>query len=264
MKLSSEYLIKAIELFVGFLAGLSTWTLTADNTIFSAILSVIVGLLTTLITIMLVESFRQQNDIKLVSKTYDRLIKLILEERTRSEEKVSYILKYGVVSFADRHMPNVWRELLWNVKKSYYATNYIENEEIYDQTWADAALAIQKAKSFGEHVEIKKVFIIDTLEELESIRHTIIKQLDAGVTVKYILHATINENITLRVCKEEIESIDFGLFDDKSVFLWKLDGRSFKGGEVLFREEMVKKYRDFFKTLYLEANNINVSEFEKQ
>jgi len=262
MKPSSEYIVKGIELVAGITVGVVTWIIINDGSAFSAILSIVVGLLISLIIIILVESFRQQNDIKVIKATYGNLIKLILEEQNRSENNLSYILKYGVVNFEDRYMPSVWRELLWNVKKCYYATNYIRSNEIYGQNWADAALAIQKAKSFGEQVEIKKVFIIDDDSELKDLSATFKKQIDAGINIRYILKRKFDEMMTLRFEKNEIQSIDFGIFDNKSVFLWKLDKRSIAGGGVIFKGDQVSIYKEFFKQLFLGSITAEAEDYD--
>jgi len=257
MKLSTEYLLKAIEIATGIVVGVLTWKISDDGSSLSALLSVVVGLLCTMILIFLIESFRQQADIQKVKSTYENLITLICEGKNRSDEKMSYILKYGVVTFEDRHMPNVWRDLLWDVNRSYYATNYINSDEIYDQSWADAALAIQKAKSFGEHVDIKKIFIVDDNVELEGLKATFKNQLDAGINVRYIMKSAIDKSVTLRTKSNEIRSIDFGIFDDKSVFLWKLKNRSFVGGEVKFKVDEINLYKQFFNQLFSESKLVD-------
>ncbi|REL27388.1 hypothetical protein [Thalassotalea euphylliae] len=256
MRLESEYIIKGIEILVGLASGYLTYKLADDGSSLSALLSVVVGLLSTLIMVLFVETYRQHADIKDVKSTYEQLIKIISESKHQVEQKMSYILKYGIVSFEDRDMPSVWRELLWNVKSCYYATNYIRSDDIYNNPWADAALAIQKAKTFGENVDIKKVFIVDSEDELARLMPTIEAQKDAGINTRYILKNDIENSITLKAESNEIESIDFGIFDDSSVFIWKLKERSFVGGEIKLKSEELVRYKAFYNHMFSQATPI--------
>ena len=139
--------------------------------------------------------------------------------------------------------------------KTYYTTNYIKRGDFYENSWADAALAIQKAKIDGENVVIKKVFIIDDDSEKEQLKLTLEEQSAINVSVRYIYKKEIDNNPIITALLSDLESIDFGLFDMNKVFLWKLKNRIPIESSLLFKQDECEKYKIFFEQLFNEAKD---------
>jgi RimJ/RimL family protein N-acetyltransferase len=159
----------------------------------------------------------------------------------------------GLTITADR-VPQIWRQLLWDVQKEYVATNYIRN--IYDEPWADAALAIQAAK-IQERLQVRKVFIVDDERELRRCLDLFHRQESAGVQARYLLKPRLSADPDLAAALKPIEGqIDFGVFDQSLVLRWDLSPaeRTVIGGAVLTVDHEVGKFREAFKSLYDKAH----------
>ncbi len=147
--LQNDYVIKALEITFSISIGILTWKLTNNSTEVSSLLSILIGLKSSMITIILIEFSRQLTNVTNLNESYRDLIHTINESQHQNIMDINIILKYGIISFTNKNMPTVWRNLLWGVQKTYYTTNYIKRGDFYENSWADAALAIQKAKIYN-------------------------------------------------------------------------------------------------------------------
>lgn len=150
-------------------------------------------------------------------------------------------------------MGEAWTYLLWRMRKSYRATNYIKNAELYEMGYAKAALQIQAAKIEAQNVDIKKIFIVDNDQELQEMKTVFKNQYDLGIQVKYILYGDIRSKRMLNDKLIQLATIDFGLIDDRTTLLWRLKERGIDGGRILLGSEEFAQYDEFFDALFKEA-----------
>jgi hypothetical protein len=119
---------------------------------------------------------------------------------------------------------------------------------------ARAALGIQNPKKTAgnSHITIKKVFFTDNDDEISTLSKYLDEQKQNGVDIHYIPRDKIPP-----YRPEDIHSIDFGIIDNEVVLVWKLDGRTHVGGTILYGEEHVQKYTNFFNNLFSTAADYN-------
>jgi RimJ/RimL family protein N-acetyltransferase len=150
---------------------------------------------------------------------------------------------------ADR-VPEVWRQLLWDVEEEYLATNYIR--DIYDTAWADAALAVQAAK-IKDKVNVRKVFIIDDEQELRNCLDLFHRQDSAGIVARYIYKNDMGHNLQAagKIAKLGGQ-FDFGIFDRKFVLRWNLapKKRTVESGSIVTNLASVEEFQEIFEALY--------------
>ncbi len=118
---SNEHVIKALELIFGVIVGVLTWKLTNESQEISSLLGILIGLIASLITIILIEFSQQLKNITSLNESYKNLIHMVNDSQNQNIMDINTILKYGIVTFTNKNMPNVWRNLLWGVQKKVLA-----------------------------------------------------------------------------------------------------------------------------------------------
>lgn len=188
------------------------------------------------------------------SRDESRRLTAILREGIAGGDELSTVLRYHDRGWPPSEAPKVWFDLLCRLQQTYSATNYIDSRHLYDTEWGKAALAIQNGKKrAGPSVEIKKVFVIDDPEEVAILSAHLERQREIGVNLQYIYHHEIAADPTLARGLSTLLSVDFGIFDESHVLVWRLEDRKVGGVQVLFGRETVDRHRAFFDLLYLRA-----------
>ncbi|KKD59253.1 hypothetical protein RN22_16895 [Grimontia sp. AD028] len=169
----------------------------------------------------------------------------------RSKVKYFDLMRYSV-NLNDEDIPFVWLDICWGIKKKYYALNY-EKPEGYDNDQSDVGIPIQNFKA-KNGVEVEKIYVIDSLSELDELKSVINSHIESDVKVKYILKSKLDQVKGLSA--NHLMSIDFSVVDDNFVIGWELTDRECSGGYLLFSETEMKKYSDYFKRISTIATKI--------
>jgi len=145
----------------------------------------------------------------------------------------------------------VWRRLTQSLSTNYFATNYIDYQHMYGNDGAKAIIAAQQAKMLNDEVKIEKVFITDNAAELHGApaQATVKMHRDAGIPVRHINRSEIDTELGKKRAIAD-DHMDFAIFDDSVVLRWHFDAqRKIDGGELLFGENEIRPYIEFFKLL---------------
>jgi hypothetical protein len=77
---------------------------------------------------------------------------------------------------------------------------------------------------------------------------------DAGVAMRFIARGAIGVKLAPQLQQLGDKNLDFAIFDDDVVLVWRLDGqRKVLDAEVLVGEEVARKFGDFFRALWEQA-----------
>jgi len=249
-------LFKAFEILLGIVIGFIAFHLSKGSGLPEGLFSLIIGLLTTIVTVLVIEFSRQMEKLENINSNLSNVLIII---STDQSEKFKSVLKYGFSEIPKEDIPITWFELLWATRKTYYATNYIRQEDIYEFKYAESALSIQKAQIDVRNIIVNKVFILDSEDEIDKIEASLIDQTNLGINAKFILKETIDSTDFLKNRVEKLETIDFGIFDSSVAFLWQLENnRKIKSGKLIFNEKKINEYQLFFNILYREARPLNM------
>lgn len=173
------------------------------------------------------------------------------------EKDSSNLYQYALENVPREEMPQLWKKLVWKMKNNFFATSYMDKDDSWLHhyaKYADECLEIQKIQIGINNVEVKRIFIIDNVEEIEKLTSVMKKQISYGIKVRYIPTERIEKNDWLNKFKNENKTIDFGLFDGNIVFLWYLNNkRKIMGGRILVGNDNYKKYLDFHNKLWNES-----------
>lgn len=160
------------------------------------------------------------------------------------------ICQYGVTKIPRENMPKVWQELISITKTQFLATSYISPTDGWEQAYTNASLEIQRVKSKVYHVDIKRIFIVDSEDEKQRFSKEFEKQKEYGLFVKSITKEEISNHSMLRTLSTNLETFDFGIYDSNCILLWHLNKkREVVNGELIFDKTIVEKYKAFFNEL---------------
>jgi len=258
MDLKSEFISKAVEIAAGVVVGYISYAISAPMSDLAGLFGIMIGLLTTLVVALLVESFRHAQDIRDTNLRLTTLTERIAE-RHQDTWDFAQTLRYGVTIIPSEQWIDVFIQLLWRIKYRLLATNYVSPKEGWGRAYGELYHEIQRSKIKVNKATISRIFIVDSQEEVTQLRSVMSKQLEAGIKVKYIFKKKIERTSILKTGAGSIESLDFDVFDDKLVWLTITDrNRKIKYGKILFGKEECEGYKRFYDNLYMEAEDIKV------
>ena len=257
MDLKSEFLSKAAEIIAGVIVGYIAYIVSAPNSDLAGMFGIMIGLMTTLVVALLIESYRHAQDLN-DNKT---LLASLLRHIAEQHEKVSdftQVLRYGVTRIPRERLIEGFVQSMWRVESDLAATNYIRPEEGWGRAYGELYHEIQRTKIKVNNATIRRVFILDDEDEMNTLRNVMSRQKEVGVHVKYIFRRKIATTSLLKMAADALETLDFDIIDNKYVWCTLLDtNRKIKEGKVLFGREECNKYKRFHDNLFAEASDIN-------
>lgn len=252
----TEFISKAVEITAGVIVGYVTYIVSAPKSDLAGLFGIMIGLLTTLVVAELVESYRHSQDI---SKTNHHLVNLLqkIGERQQEVSDFAQILRYGVTTVPRGQFYDVLLELLWRIENGVLGANYIDPDEGWGRAYGELFTEIQRTKIKVNKATIRRIFIVDSEEEVNRLRSVMDTQKEVGIKIKYIFKRKIETTSMLKDWTDRLETLDFDVVDSKYVWLTLLDkNRKIKCGKILFSKEECDLYKRVHDYLYEEAEEI--------
>jgi hypothetical protein len=256
MDRKSELIIKTIEIITGVVIAYVVYRVSAPIIDFAGLFSIIVGLLSTLVIAHLVESYRHSQDIRKLNINFVNLLGKI-SEKYQDASDLAQILNYGVTTIPGEQYFDTFLQLLWRFENTTLASNYIYPDEGWGRAYGDLFAEIQRSKIKVNKAIIRRVFIVDSEEEVNRLGSIMSEQKEVGVKVKYIFKSKIETTTMLKNKADRLETLDFDVVDSKYVWLTIMDkNRKIKHGKILFGKEECERYKSFHDYLFEEAEEI--------
>lgn len=256
MDKKSEFISKAFEIAAGVIVGYITYKVSAPTSDLAVLFGVMTGLLTTMVVTQLVESLRHTQDIGQLSLGLASLLEKIGEKQQDASD-FARILCYGVTTIPREKFMDVLLQLLWRIENGMLGANYIDPDEGWGRAYGELFTEIQRSKIKVNKATIRRVFIVDSEEEVDRLRSIMSKQREAGVKVRCIFKKKIETTSMLKAGLDKLETLDFDVIDSKYVWLSILDkNRKIKYGKVVFGKEECEQYKRFHDEIFDEAEDI--------
>lgn len=211
---------------------------------------VMLGLIGILLPMIVAGRINLHTSIVELKESNVQLLNVLSTSMERSIPDIALITRYASADIPADEMPRVWSELSWLIQKNYRATNWMNPQKIYEESWGKSALAVQRVKAQCKCAEIKKVLIVDNAEELQSagLKKELLEQHHAGIKLRYLEHARLNTVLPLHRFSDL--QVDFGIFDDRYLLLWLVDKkRHLTGGKLIVDQEKIRAYSEYFDEL---------------
>lgn len=256
MDKKSEFISKTAEIAAGVIVGFVAYRVSAPTSDLAGLFGIVIGLLTTLVVAQLVESYRHSKDISKINLDIAFLLGQIGEKQQDASD-FARILRYGVTTIPREKYFDVLLQLLWKIESGMLGANYIDPDEGWGRAYGELFTEIQRTKIKVNKATIRRVFIVDSEEEIEKLRSVVQKQKETGIRVKCIFKQKIKTTTMLKSGADKLETLDFDVIDSKYVWLSVLDkNRKIKYGKVVFGKEECDRYKRFHDMIFEEAEDI--------
>lgn len=154
--------------------------------------------------------------------------------------------------------PELWHRILSNIESSLLATNYALPEESWlrSRYSGESGLALQRG-IIQKGAIIRRIFIVDSQEELEKIKNVLKAQRDIGIDVRYMERASIKQLTIASQNVEKLGTLDFAILDDRYLVRVFLDrGRKWKEVEFSRGSDILSLAKRVYKDLWEESSLI--------
>jgi hypothetical protein len=245
MRESNHWLHVIFHVGVGIAALALSWFVIGHNERIDIEVDVLIAITTALLSAALFDPHS-----KWARETQERYDKLLDAVADSDIEHLWLVLRHSRHSFTADRMPDMWLELLWRMRHAFCATSYVALEH-WPEAYPIHGSEIQRVKAAVSNVQIRRIFIVETPDEVNRLQQQA-NLFFPGIQLKYIHRTEIEKDQLLReFASDARHTIDFGLFDNKCVFLWHLDKktRDLTGGRIDFSSEAIDEYQRFFDRL---------------
>jgi hypothetical protein len=253
MDKKGEFISKAVEIAAGVIVGYVTYIVSAPASDLAGLFGIVIGLLTTLVVSQLVESYRHAQDIGKIGSDLALLMAKIGEKHQDTSD-LAQVLRYGVTTIPRDKMPEALIQLTWKIENKMLATAYVHPDEGWGRAYGQLYGEIQRSKIKVSKAHIRRVFIVDSKEEIEKLRSIMYEQKKAGIKVRYILKSKIENTPMIKTSADRLETLDFDVVDSKYVWLTFLDkNRKIQFAKVVFGKDECDRYTKFYDLLFEET-----------
>ena len=260
--LRSPILITLGELILGFVVGLITYRVSGATDAITGILSVAVGLLTSLLAATFAQRFNEEMSQRRLAERMDHLIHT-LSDRVGTSADAASALRYGGVEIPRGEVTRVWLDRLWRTSSRYWGAIYTAPGEVVDTSIYQLGLAILSAKVRVDHVDVRRIFVVDDHQELEHLLPAMRAQ-EGHISVRYVLRTTLDHHSLLSTQLAQLPSLDFTIIDRDVVWLLLLDGgRRIRAGTLHFDETMNNRFGEVFRLMWDTATPLPVVAAER-
>lgn len=169
----------------------------------------------------------------------DRFAELKLVYGLRS---YSTVLSRNEIKGTADQVFDLWADSLREAS-TFWAFNYVNPDEVWaTKGWAfNVAHALQVARVRLGCV-IKRVFIIDSIDEHDTLEELMSRQSDSGIEVKWVLKAELAKEPLIGQYVRDVGTWDFVVIDSELLFRVQLDElRRIKGCSLLRDRELCRK-----------------------
>src|SRR5688572_25505903 len=185
------------ELGVGILVGLVAFRVSGENDAVTGMLSIVVGLLTSLLVGVLNQHFQEESNDRRLNDRIDLLIDRV-SDRALNAADAATALRYGGVEIPRADVTRVWLDRLWRTTSRYWGVIYTAPGEVVDTSVFQLGLAVLSAKVRVDQVDVRRIFVVDSEDELHHVLPFMREQQDSQIAVRYIMRSTVDAHALLK------------------------------------------------------------------
>ena len=202
----------------------------------------------TVVIWLVINSRKDANQLKLseevlkLSRRVDRL-----SNEIESACKLINLVHYGSLTFPAEQLYTIWKKLMYDLDNKFYAFSYINADE-WTQEHTRRLLSPLKSKIDTEYADVKRIFIVDDLSELQKLSEIIEYHQKNGISVAYVEIKKLYES-TPPICENPL-NFGFILIDDMRLAIFHLhENRKLKSIEIISDREIFKKYEKIYERI---------------
>ena len=247
------------ELGLGLLVGFITFRLSGETDTVTGILSIAVGLLTSLLAATFAQHFHEEANQQRIADRLDYLVHQV-SDRMLSSADAAAALRFGGVEVARSEVTRVWLDRLWRTSSRYWGVIYTAPGEVVDTNVFQLGLAVLSAKVRVDQVDVRRILLVDDKEELEHLLPVMRAQHDNNIAVRYLLRESVTAHPLLNQQVKQLSTLDFSVMDRDVVWLLLLDGhRRIQAGALHFDQAMNERYSEVYRLMWDAAVPLNAA-----
>jgi len=217
------------------------------------LLSIVTGLVTIITLEVIFHPYIQHKEMKQMMERINFLAEKV-SDRLITTSDFAGILKYGHVKIPSDRVTDVWLDRIWQTHHRYWGVLYVHPKEVTGTTVFQLGLAVLAAKVRVEQVDVKRVFLVETEEDLNNSREGMQMCLQHNIQVRYLFLKQIESNPLLRDRTSHMPTLDFTLYDSGITWLLIVDrNRHIQHGQLFFDEKMNEQYAEVFRQIWESA-----------
>lgn len=250
----AELAFKGFEMAFGVVAAFAAYSFCQEAGALAAeaaaILGIVVGLTAAALATSVTESVRQTKSLNQNEKELKQLLRAI-SEGDPALVPLRLLLRYGYGAVPRERVPLVWIELLWSIKESWLATNYVDMDDVFYEKYGDLGTEIQRVKR-RHGKQIQRIFIVDDVDDMKRTLDAMKWQQTADIDVRWITKDKATQFPLPDTT--DVEAIDFMVVDSLFVFAVSVDkDRRIKSGRLLFEKAAVQRYKALYDAILQES-----------
>ena len=234
----------------GTVVGYLVYHFSGESDFTIGLLSIVTGLLTIILLEVIFQPYTERKEFNELASRVNYLTEKVADRLTEAAD-LAGILKYGNMKIPIGKVTDVWLDRIWRTQHRYWGVLYAAPKEVTITTVFNLGLAAMAAKVRVDQVDVKRIFLHETKEDLETSRDAMRACVQYGLQVRYLFREQMRMHTLLAERASHLSSLDFTIFDSQIVWLIMLDkNRHIVGGELIFDEKMNEHYSEVFRLMW--------------
>jgi len=153
----------------------------------------------------------------------------------------------GDTTFGENEFQSVWKKLTFHTEESFYAMSYMNPEQWNNEKATFQIRALGSLQGMAGNITIKRLFILESEEELQILEPIFQEHLLNNIDIRYILRG---DNEKLR--------IGINISDDtRGAIYHYTDDRKVDGGRLIYKDSEVKYNLEIFRDAWKKGNGFS-------
>jgi hypothetical protein len=246
----AKWVAPTIEVAIGTVVGYATWQLTDAENAVTGLLSIAVGLLTTLVIGSINGHLAEEARTSEQSSRMDLLLSRLAVRLGEATEMAAH-LQHGLVSVPRDRTAKAWLDLLWRCSSRYWGTVYTAPEEVVETSLFELGHSVLGAKVRVDQVDARRIFIIEETDELNRMRARLEAQMASGIQIRWIEKAQVEAHPYLREQINAWSTFDITVLDSRVIWLLHLDGnRRIESGTLEIDTDKARRFEETYRLLW--------------
>lgn len=197
----------------------------------------------------LVFGIRKNEDVTLVKDCNACISKLgdkfeVLAHDIEFACKVLNVQRYGGLKFQAGDFRKLWKRFAYEPEREFFVLSYIPAQEWTDD-YAQRILIPTKSRIETDDIRARRIFAVDSTEELTTLARIIDLHKQYGVPVSYVF---VDKLLEKGICKRPLD-FSFMLIDNTTLVLFHLENRNISYFEVITDTQEIRAYSKKFQQI---------------
>jgi len=248
--MKTRILFNIASVLAGVIVGYLVYLFSGEHDFTIGLLSIVTGILTIIMMEVLFQPYTERKEFNELVNRINFLTEKI-SDRLVTASELSDILKYGHVQITSGRVTEVWLDRIWQTHHRYWGVLYTDPKEVTNTSVFQLGLSVMAAKVRVEQVDVKRIFLLETEEELKDSKEAMRICSQHNIQIRSLFRKQMESHPLLKQRVSHLPTLDFTIYDSNIIWLLALDkGRHIQHGELFFDEKMNEQYAEIFRLMW--------------